>query len=173
MSIDQPPRSGGFGKFGAAPKSLGSLAQSARTKQINQARILMYVIGILNLLGGAGLFFLANALANNPPNNAQQLGPEVATVARVAGAITIGIGVVFLILGALTKKYPVPTTVLGLIIYGTSFAINLANSGGQPQAFAGMIIPVIIIIALIRSVQAAIVYQREKNQAAVMADPLS
>jgi hypothetical protein len=171
MSIDQPPRSGGFGKFGAAPKSLGSLAQSARIKQINQARILMYVIGILHLLVGGGFFLLASSLENNPANNPPQLGPAAPAALRLGGVITIGIGVVFLILGALTKKYPVPTTVLGLIIYGTNVAISLANSGGQ--GILGMIIPVIIIIALIRSVQAAIVYQREKNQAAAMADPLS
>src|SRR5437867_1090962 len=40
---------------GARPKRLGSLAQAARQKQLNQARWLLIIIGILNVAAGAYL----------------------------------------------------------------------------------------------------------------------
>lgn len=168
MSTDPNDSPVGLGNLGRSKLTLGSLAQSARTKQIRQARLILYVIGGLNLVGGLlAMIGTAVAAANAP----QAPDPEVVNTVQVIAIVSMAIGGAYVVLGMLTKRYPVPSTILALIIQTTMIALNLL--GAELETLPKLIIPVLIEIALIRSVQAAIAYQREENAARLMADPLS
>jgi hypothetical protein len=167
MSYD-PTGPGGLGNLGGSKLTLGSLAQSARTKQIKQARLILIVVGVLNILGG--LVVLA-VLGNVDP--LQLPNPDLIRAAKVGMAVTIAIGVVFIVLGMLTKRYPVPATITALVIYTALLALSLINVVSDPKTVATLVIPIIIEIALIRAVRAALAYQRELDATKTMADPLA
>jgi hypothetical protein len=159
MSTEQ---GGGLGSFGAGKTTLGSLAQSARHKHINQARGVLIAIGILNLLvNGVAL----GMLTNNPGN----INPAELQTYQLALAIGMGEGAVFFVLGLLTRKFPVPTTILGLTLYAADSAIWLANA----QIIGIPWLRIIIFVALVKAVQSAIAYQKELKEAALQADPLA
>ena len=92
---------------------------------------------------------------------AQESAKILGVVQLIYGA-SIALGVVFIVLGLLVKQFPVPTTVLGLILYiGANAGYAFLNPA---SLMGGIIIKVIIVVGLIRAVQAAIAYQKETNQ---------
>lgn len=173
MSMDQGEGHGNlanlanFGELGSGKMTLGSLAQSARNKHINQARGALLIIGVLTILAHIGLYAVLMQNAGKP--NAD---PEAVRVAQIAIAIGLGEGVVFFVLGLLTRKYPVPATILGLTLYVADSAIWLANAVGE-KTFVSPWIKIIIIFVLVKAVQSAIAYQREIKETAYQADPLA
>jgi len=52
-----------LGSLGNMADDLGSLAQSARTKQLKTARGILYVIGVLALVANGVAFFIADTIA--------------------------------------------------------------------------------------------------------------
>ena len=65
-------------------------------------------------------------------------------------------------LGVYVKKFPVPATITGLVLYlGANAVFGLMD----PTTLArGLIIKIFIIIGLFKAVQAAIAYQRESER---------
>jgi hypothetical protein len=146
-------------------KPLGSLAQSARGKEIKQAQRILIAIGLLTAA--------ANAFAvYNTPNEVeavmrqQNFGANADQVRHYVtmfcyglyGALT-GLGVLFVIFGLVVKSYPVPITVASLILYlGTNAALAFLN----PMLLAaGFIVKIIIVVGLFRAFKAARAYERE------------
>jgi hypothetical protein len=79
-------------------------------------------------------------------------------VKLVAGGAA-ALGVIFIVLGVLVYKFPVPCTVAGLILYIVS---TLGFAALDPTTLVrGIILKIIIVVGLFKSVQSALAYQAE------------
>ena len=157
---------------------LGSLAQAARGKHLRQARIALIAVGILTIIGNIALFFLAeSAIEEAIRRELSKAGPgmeidhakvnefkaeQVRTAKLVAGG-TVVLGVVFIALGVLVNRFPVPATVTGLVLY---IGANVIFALLYPDSVrGGWWLKIIIVIVLVKSLQAAIAYQKEQQAA--------
>jgi hypothetical protein len=163
MDADQPVSQG-----------LGSLAQTARSKQLKQARGILIAIGVLTILvNGFQLAFARSmaeeavqeevkkqGVANPDPASVKALEDQMVTAVYVVGSAVILVGVVFVVFGLILHKFPVPIAVTSLVIYLACAAIfGLLD----PTSLArGWILKIIVIVGLVRTVQAAVAYSREK-----------
>ncbi len=160
---------------GATGEGLSSLAQSAREKQINRARTILLVVGVLTILANVGFMFLVqsqiDAELRKQGVDRRVLLPEQKRV--IDGVVLLSydilggfaaMGVVFLILGVKVRQYPVACTVTGLVLYILGGIVSLILS---PESFVGvgLIIKIVIIVALFQAVQAALAAEREKQAA--------
>ncbi len=155
----------------AGPKPLGSLAQSARGKEIHQARAILIFIGVLTLLGNG--FFLYNTPREvEQVIRAEQIDPaEVAEVRHdvtvfcymVYGGLAL-LGILFLVFALVIKSYPVPITITSLVLY---LLANVGIGFLNPEAIAsGIFLKIIFVIGLFRAIKAARAYERDTESAA-------
>jgi hypothetical protein len=160
--------------------SLGSLAQSARSKNLKNARWILIIIGVLTIIvNGLMLMNVEHEAEDAIKAETKRLGPGMVvdqekarefkeTVIRFGYLIyggTAALGVVFVLLGLVVNAIPVPATVLGLVLYlGANIALFALNSDDPAILARGAILKIITVVALIRAVQSAIAYQREKTQ---------
>jgi hypothetical protein len=169
---------GSLGRPGSS--GLGSLAQSARTKHLKQARGILLTIGVLTLLFNVILFFAAESIVRGQIQaEVRKAGPgkqfdqarlrefeeTVIRENKVVAALTSVLGVVFIVLGLTVKQFPVPATAIGLVLYiGASVAFAVYD----PESLGGLaiVIKIAFIVALVKSLQAAIAYQKEAAAAA-------
>lgn len=154
---------------------LGSLAQSSRKTELKKARTTMYVIGVLTLVVNLGLAFFAQNLVDSQFNEERQkleqqglqidqqqfdeIKAQSITATRIAAFGFAAVGVAFLLIGVFIEAAPVPLTVLGLVLYIGGAAISAIAD--PSTLMKGLIIKIIIVVALVRAVQAALAYQRE------------
>ena len=168
----------------ANQSGLGSLSQSARSKQLKTARIILYAIGILTLLANGVLGFLAEDMVNDAIDaevaelrrqdyvfDEAELASHRQTAVRSAQLISgvgFAIGVIFVVLGAKVEKYPVPMTITGLVLYIGS---NAFFGYLDPESLGrGIIIKVLVIVGLAKAVQAAIAYEKEAKEEEALAE---
>jgi hypothetical protein len=167
----------------SASGQLGSLAQSARLKNLNQARGTLIAIGILTIVvNGIQLFALrdmvkteVNKMVETERAKARAQGMElmideaklkeaVEAGTRVGYLIAysvIALGVLFVIFGLIVKKFPVPITIISLVLYLGATAIFAFLS---PETIAaGLIVKVIIIAGLAKAIQSAIAYESDRQ----------
>ncbi|MEW4491115.1 hypothetical protein AB1L42_23775 [Thalassoglobus sp. JC818] len=113
--------------------NLGSLAQSARSNHLKNARIMMYVLGTLMLIVSVTQFFIAELIVDNQiklelanisgrgvdidQQRVQRIREETVTLTKVVSVISSIAGVILLVLGYQVYNYPVPCTVLALVLY--------------------------------------------------------
>ncbi|MEN6459227.1 MAG: hypothetical protein ABFC63_09880 [Thermoguttaceae bacterium] len=157
----------------AGPR-LGSLAQSARKKQLKTARIILIIVGILTVAGNGLMLGNVNNEVDRTIQKqvdalrAQGQQADGASVAefrdrnirycRIIYGSALVFGVVFIALGIAVYTYPVPCTVLALVLYVGAAAIYGFLS---PETLKnGMLVKIVIIIALAKSVQAAVAYRK-------------
>lgn len=156
-------------------QSVGSLAQSARSKTLRGAKVTLLLIGILATCVGAvqwtmGQEVLREAFAAevakienqgmvvDQEEVARLEAEQTGTLRLIAGGL-IAIGVTFIVLGLLVYRVPVVATVTGLVLYVGLQAISAAV---EPETIArGLLFKILIIACLAKAVQAAVVYQRE------------
>ena len=157
-----------------------SLAQAARMKSLNQARYTLIAIGILTI--AANLFFGLAAddavkrefdkeLAAKGLNRAvvdqvklQEAEEAALRITRLASFGFAALGAIFVAAGALIKKYPVPISIVSLVLYlGSTVIMGMLDTD---LLLKGIIIKVIIIVALVKAVQAAIAYQKALDEEA-------
>jgi hypothetical protein len=161
---------------GAPAPKLGGLAQSARSKEIKNARGILLVIGVLTLLLNGFLFSQAGDEVQVEIDKQIKALPagQVADPVKVAalkdewvratraiygGGLVVGIG--FVILGIMVSTYPVPCTIGGLVLYIGGYAVfGYLNPASLTQ---GLIIKVIIVAGLYKAMQAAIAHQKEQG----------
>jgi uncharacterized membrane protein len=170
MSDDRPRRDNND------DEELGSLAQSARRSSLKQARIILIIIGVLTLALNLVLFFNAEKEVRQAlEQEKQKAGPgvvfdpiqlkeaeeQILNVVKLVYGGTAALGVVFIVLGIAVYAAPVPCTVTGLVLYVAGIAvfavINPAN------LLSGLVVKIIIIIGLVKAVQAAAAYERERK----------
>lgn len=154
---------------------LGSLSQAAREKQLNVARGILLLIGFLTV--GANVFsyatiekqvedeinkqvgdLRARGMVPNP-GEVEKFRRTVVPIARMIAAAMIAVGGLFIVFGAIVKKFPVPITIISLVIYVGAAAVFAFLD--PATLAAGLIIKIIIVVALAKSIQSAIAYERE------------
>lgn len=158
--------------------SLGSLAQSSRQKRLNQTRIILIIIGTLTLLVNGAMFVnseneVKNAVQDEIKKVQQQPGmivnqagvaefhDRVLTIVRIIYGSLMALGILYIIFGLIIHTYPVPISILSLVLY---IGVNAILGYLDPMNIAsGILFKIIIVAALIKTIQAAISYQSEQN----------
>jgi hypothetical protein len=156
------------------PAGLGSLAQSARAKQLNQARNILLAVGVLTILVNA--FLLLN-VRNEAKQAVGFMRGDAAEIQRLEdhvvrmGAVIYGgvilLGILFVVFSLIIKLYPVQITITSLILYVGAAAIFAVLD--PTTLMQGAIIKVIIIVGLAKAIQSAIAFERERRQTALPA----
>ncbi len=94
------------------------------------------------------------------PASVAEFRSKVIKIAQLFQGGAIALGVVFIILGIMVKKYPVSCTIIGMVLYIGSIAIF---GYLDPETLAkGLLIKIIVVVVLAKSIQAAVAYQREQ-----------
>lgn len=155
---------------------LGSLAQAARNKHIRRARTTLIVIGILMALGQTAMYFyergqlraeLEKEVRRQLPGAAidEQAMKEFEESAQralllIEGGV-IAVAISFIVMGFFVEKYPVPITALALIMY---IGLHVTFAVIDPRNIAmGLIVKIIVIVFLVRALQAGIAAQKESQ----------
>lgn len=157
------------------PRRLGSLAKSARHKHLNQIRATLFVIGALTIL--VNIFAMINLRSEVQKEldlQAPQAGgmkpanPQFVEAAVLIGYVINGafclMGALFVLFGFLVKLYPVPITIISLVLYILGALVSVVLN--PASLVVGIVVKVIIIIAFVKAIQTAIAYQREETEAA-------
>lgn len=156
----------------SGPKPLGSLAQSARGKEINQARWILIAIGFLTMAGNG--FFLYNtpnevrqvlAQQGNQLNPAQVEGVRQSLTAfcyLIYGGLSL-LGFLFIVFGLIVKAYPLPITIASLVLY---ILANALLGYLNPMAILqGAVLKVFVVVGLFKAIKAARAYESDTKQA--------
>jgi hypothetical protein len=154
---------------GESLKPLGSLAQSARGKELNQARGILIIIGLLTLIVNVlGLWSVPGQIQQLIKQ--QQIAPadveEFRQAVMISAYLIYGsaalLGLLFVVFGVIIKKFPVAITVTSLVLY----ILAMVGFGLlDPETLArGFIVKIIIIFALFRAIQAARAFQAHAHK---------
>lgn len=139
---------------------LGSLAQSTRAADLGKTRWVLLFIGILTLGANGFLFSNAGREVGQFQLPAEEHARVLSIVRMIYGA-GIALGLFFTVAGILVQKFPVPLTILSLVLYvGATAGFAFLDPGSLMR---GIIIKVIIVVALGKSVQTALAFQRERD----------
>ncbi|MCC7475961.1 MAG: hypothetical protein IT425_11230 [Pirellulales bacterium] len=162
---------------------LGNLAQSARTNQLKSARGILLGVGILTVLVNLGLVIFADRIVDaeiekelKPVRAAgnvidqealKELREGAIRSLRFVDGIAVLLGVVFIVCGILVYTYPVPVTIVSLVLYlGSAAVFGVID----PSTLAkGWIVKIVIVIALFKAVQAALAFESERKRATTVA----
>lgn len=171
---DQPPAPKAKAATGAS--GLGSLAQKARQKNLKSARGILIAIGVITVLVNFLLMALVQGQVDKEiEQEIAKMGPgaqvdraklqelrdaSVRTGILVNGGFTV-MGFIFIGLGIAVSRFPVPATVLGLVLYlGGAALTALFNPAMLVQ---GIIVKIIIVVFLVNAIKSAVAYQREQT----------
>jgi hypothetical protein len=128
-----------------------------------------FVIGVLTILANLGVAMLSDSRIDEEAKKLQGQGMVVDQKAIEAAkretqltcAGFAAVGVVFIVMGFFVNAYPVPITISALVLY---LAGNAISAVMDPTTIAqGIIIKIIIIAGLVRSIKAALEYERERS----------
>ena len=167
----------GLASLAGSSSSLGSLSQSIRQKRIRECRNFLIIIGLI--IAGMNFFRLMSAKEEVDQVIQQEIvkGQQQRMVvdqnalnlqrARIMTFVQIiyggmaGLGVLYILLGLVVQKFPVPITIFSLVLYiGSNAILGFLDPVWLLQA---IIFKIIIIAAFIKAIQAAISYQREMD----------
>jgi len=134
-----------------ASMAIGQELQAEQLRQMaKRASTPLLVVGILNLVIG-GLLLL---VATRGGNRAEGF--------RIVSLAMLILGALFCALGVWAKFKPLPAAIVGLVLYLSLFITGVALN---PLAFeepVNFLIPIIIILALVRAVQAGVKHRKLK-----------
>jgi len=171
----------------AARPKLGSLAQKARGQKLKQARVALFLAGaLLILMAGIDLVSFRTQFQQAVDKEIlKQGGPGIVQVDRAAlqkvedDAFTITcvidgaflfVAIVFFVLGAIVYRFPVPVTIIGLVLFLLTLGAGLVivAIGGEPEDIAkylvsGWLFRLLIIIGLASSIKSALAYENERR----------
>jgi hypothetical protein len=156
-----------LGSLGKSDQKLENLAQTARQQHLTQAKSTLIVIGILTILINGYYFYTAESDLRDEINKSGvalnvSFQAAVLSVRLVYGG-TIALGIVFAILGFLVPKFPVPATIIGLVLYIGATAIFAMID--MSTLMSGFVIKAVIIVSLFKAVNAALAYQKQSDKA--------
>jgi hypothetical protein len=168
---------------GEPDDGLGSLAQSARRTSFKQARVILFLVGGMTILLNTFMLLNVEKEADQAINAEVQkhggwggVNQTVAnearrTVIRLGTIIyggTIVLGVVFVLLGFAVPIAPVACTVTGLVLYIAGIAVFAVL---EPLTLvSGFIIKIVVIVCMVKAVQAAVAYEREMKESKAARD---
>jgi hypothetical protein len=150
------------------------LAQSARRTSLRQARIILIILGALNLLGGVVIIFMAEGMVRQSiEEEKRKAGPNVVfdpaevkkveehqlRVVRLLAGGSALFGFLFIGLGMAVYRAPVACTVTGLVLF---VGLHATAAAFDPMEIVrGILLKIIFLVCLIKAVQAALAYERE------------
>jgi hypothetical protein len=162
-------------------RKLGSLAQGGRAKELKTVRVVLIVIGVLTIAWNG--FQLANLesevdrelrkVAGGVPESSPQYQQAKDLTMKISSTVlvgTIALGVVFIVLGLLVMSYPVPVTVISLVLYvlaNLGFVVaGIVFEVDNPMMILvqGLIIKIVIVVILAKGIQTAIAYEKERAE---------
>ena len=142
--------------------TLGSLAQSARSKQLRSARIILFVIaGWLFLNFVVGLLNIDKVIEKAGPF------PDLDHLSKAYNILYVIIGglgflaLLYTLFGIFIRSYPVPITITALVLYIGLILTLLALEPRLNEIEIGL--KILVIIGLSKAIQAAIAYKREEQ----------
>lgn len=121
-------------------------------KQAGKAANALLALAILQILAGIVLWMLSGQ-----DLGAMRIGKAVAVAVAV-------IGVIFFGLFLWARRSPLPASIVGLVLYVSLMALDVAAD--PKQIFSGIIIKIIIIAVLIKAIQAGMEHRRLLRQMA-------
>ncbi len=161
------------------PEERGRLAEAARLTELRKVRGILVTIGVLTIIVNAIMLALipsqvrdavnkevAKVRAQGDEADSEAVEEAVHTL-MVANYLFTGVllacGVIFVVLGLLVHRHPVPIVLTALVLY---IALNVGLALNDPATVAkGAIIKIIIVVALFKALQSASAYQREQPAA--------
>ena len=103
------------------------------------------------------------------PAEVEAIRSESVRAAWISSALWACVGAVFIALGVVVYRFPIPATVAGLVLYIGCIAVTAMM---DPTMIArGIIVKILIIVGLFKAVQAAI--ESEKVQTSAALEPLT
>ena len=167
-------------------EELGSLAQSARGHQLKSARGILLGVGILTVIVNVAMGFASKGMIDKEINEqivqvqAQGMEVDPAAVEEVRNSsiramwVSVGLwsltGIVFIVLGTIVYRFPIPATIAGLVLYIGCIAVSMLI---DPSTVGkGWIVKALIVAGLFKAVQAAIAYEKENQTASLDLDPV-
>ena len=163
---------------------LSSLAQTARSKQLNTARNILLFIGILTIAVNAFFVAMAKSMVDSQMEaelrkpqyrglvidheEVNLIKEESVRSTQLVGSIALAIGVLYVIFAIFVKKYPVPITITSLVLYiGCAAVFGVLD----PSTLArGWLIKILIVVGLFKAIQAALAYERERQHPSQVSD---
>ena len=157
---------------------LGSLAQSARGKQLKTARWILFVVGVLTAAINGYFVMNAETLVKKDfqkeiqklrrqgmqfdKKKVRELEETAIKSTMLVSGVATALGVVFIVFGFVVYKFPVPVTITSLILYVGAIAVfGLLD----PMSIVkGIIMKIFIIVGLASAVKAAIAYEKERQK---------
>jgi hypothetical protein len=152
-------------------QQLGSLAQSARGKHLRQARNTLLTVGILMGLLQTGMFIVDNnqttqEIRKTTNDPVQRKNAEMAATVFLVffhGAAIV-VAAIFVVLAFFVEKFPVPTTVIALVLFlGLQVVFAVIN---PLNLAAGWIIKIVVIVALVKAMQAGLAAKKDERRIA-------
>ena len=154
-----------------AAGELPSLSQSARKKELSTARNILLAVGVLTII--LNVAFLSQVeeqvdteiqnmrmrgeiADNTDPVKVQEFRDQVVKISKLINGGAAALGAVFVILGLAVRSFPLPATILGLVLYIGSIAIfGVLNPA---TLIKGIIFKIIVVVCLFKSVQSSHCY---------------
>lgn len=127
------------------PRKLGSLAQSARGKQLNQIRVLLIVAGVI-IIGWS----IVNLIRLH--------GFTDALVALLWGFL--GIGVLYCVFAAFVHKAPVAIAIISLVLFVAMELIIAVVTNFE--SLKGWWFRIFVPIGLIQAIQTGVAYEKQR-----------
>lgn len=158
MSAKNPFDDSGEPASNSNPDGLGDLAQSSRRNELGGAKGALIVVGVLTMAINGFMF----GNAENEVRELNLLNPgEVVTAVKMIYGSAFLLGLALCLCGLFVRKWPVPMTLCGLILYllGTA-AFALLDPMSLLQ---GVIVKIFIVILLVKSVKTAFAYQQDRT----------
>jgi ABC-type siderophore export system fused ATPase/permease subunit len=160
-----------------AAGELPSLSQSARKKELSTARNILLAVGVLTIILNAAFLsqveeqvdteiqnmrMRGEIPGNTDPAKVQEFRDQVVKISKLINGGAAALGAVFVVLGLAVKSFPLPATILGLVLYIGSIAIfGVLNPA---TLIKGIIFKIIVVVCLFKSVQSAVAHQKQQRE---------
>ena len=142
---------------------LKSLGQEARTTSLNQARWTMIIIGLLTaVLNVAAQFNVQHQIAEIERRGGMA-DPDEVLEASITNIGFAAVGVLFVVMGIIIHKFPVPITIAALVIYVCCTVIAFVLNPMMMANVLAIVFRVAIIMGFWKSVQSAKAYEQERR----------
>jgi hypothetical protein len=153
---------------------LGKLAHSARDKNLKQTRTTLLIVGVLMIIVQAIFFVIeVGQVRAEIQKQDQAAGGQIGQrdlkqqeliaygVLALFHGTTIMVGCLFIVLAFFVQRYPVPISIVALALF---VAVQALAAVLDPANLArGWILKIIVVVALVKSLQAGMAAQREKQ----------
>jgi membrane-associated HD superfamily phosphohydrolase len=137
-----------------ATTETGKTLQSEELRRISRKAVTaLFAVSILQFLGGILIYFLFKG--NRPYDMTQE---EYERTLNLTLVVVLGLGVIFALLGFWARKAPLPSAIVGLVLF---VSVHLLDALVDPTALVrGWLVKIIVIVVLIKAIQAGLKHRQ-------------